>query len=385
MRSIHRAALIVTTLALAACGGEAPAPLPPPPPPPVASAAPVPPPADTTPPPPPKPTLADLIPQTLKGIGEAFNAHDAKKLASYHTEDCLVAGYGEPDAHGREEIEQRLQGFFDAFSDVRSAPLRFWVKGNAVVQEIAWSGTMTGDMKAGPMSIKASKKPAGGLRVHVAWFNDDGLVKEVHHYADNAGLLAQMQGKPGAPPVPTLPTNSPESHFSKGNPDEDKLVDWAKGATDTYNMDDAKAAAATMGDDGDYFVNISNKPAFKGQKETAKEWDNWFKTFPDQKWTASNIWGIDGFAIAESTMTGTQKGKLGPLPPSNKRFSNWHWITIVQPNADGKIQHAWAYANLVEMMMQTGAIKPPGEKAAAKTPPANTGAAAAPSASPAKK
>jgi hypothetical protein len=79
-----------------------------------------------------------------------------------------------------------------------------------------------------------------------------------------------------------------------------------------------------------------------------------------------NAWGIDGYAIVEHTMTGTQKGAMGPVPPSNKKVTDWHFVDIFQPTADGKLQHGWGYANLAEALMQTGAMKMPGEKPAAK-------------------
>jgi hypothetical protein len=94
MRHWTLAALTLTTIVMSACGGETPSPQPPPASPPAtaaaaasASASP----ADTTPPPPPKPTLAELVPQTLKGVEEAFNAHDAKKISAYYTEDATTA------------------------------------------------------------------------------------------------------------------------------------------------------------------------------------------------------------------------------------------------------------------------------------------------------
>ena len=359
MRSIHWAALATAAL-LFACGGEEPPAQAPAPPPPVDSATasaapPPPPPADTTPPAPPKPTLADLIPQTLKGIGDAFNAHDAAKLAGYYSEDCLVLGYGEPDAHGRDEVQKALQGLFDTFGDAKTAGTRVWIKGNVAITELVWSGTMTGDF----MAYKATKKPVGQMRVHVLWFNDDGLVKEVHQYADGAGLMAQIEGKPGAPPVPLLPTNAAEEHVAKGTPEEDKLGDVNKTIYDTFSKDDPKAVVALMADDADDWVNISRMPPVKGKKEMTKGIEGMFKTVPDQKWSASNTWGIDGYAIAEATLTGTQKGRLGPLPPSTKPITGWHWLDITQVNADGKIAHHWGYANLIELMAETGALKHP--------------------------
>jgi SnoaL-like polyketide cyclase len=356
MRTTTLAALTLTTLALAACGAEQPAPVPPPAPPPASTASATAPPAETAPAPPPKPSLAELMPQTLKGIGDAFNAHDAKKLASYHTEDALVVAYGEPEAHGRDEITKSLQMVFDMVGDGKSAVTRTWMKGNVAVVEIVWAGTMTSDF----MGVKATKKPIGQTRLHISWFNDDGLIKETHQYADAVGMMAQMKGQKGAPPVPVVPTNPPEVHVGKGTPDEDKLVDWAKGMDDTFSKDDVKAVIGSMlADDSDYWFNIFGKPATKGKKDLSKELTDFFKAFPDQKWTVTNAWGIDGYAIIEHTMTGTQKGPMGPLPASNKPVTNWHVADIAQATPDGKELHGWGYANMAELMLQTGAMKPP--------------------------
>jgi hypothetical protein len=256
---------------------------------------------------------------------------------------------------------------FDAFGDAKTAVTRVWIKGNVAVSEIAWTGTLTSEF----MGMKPSKKPSGGMRVHVASFNDDGLIKEEHEYGDGAGFQAQLQGKPNAPAVPVLPSGDPQVHVAKGTPDEDKLVDVTKTAIDAFNKD-AKAVIAAHSDESEVWVNIFPGPAVKGKKEVTKTVEGWFKTFPDQKWAASNSWGIDGFAISEQTMTGTQKGKLVNWPPSNKLVADWHWLVISQPNADGKIDHAWAYANLLEAGLQTGAFKPP------KPPAAKAGAAEKP-------
>ncbi|HTB78458.1 MAG TPA: ester cyclase [Polyangiaceae bacterium] len=369
------AAISMTTLPLVACASPAPPPPAPPPLPPVATASAAPPPADTTPPPPPKPTLAELIPPALKGLSEAFNAHDGKVIASYFTADAVTDAYGEPTAHGRDDLTRAMDGLFATFGDSRSVPTRVWIKGNVVVVETVWTGTMTGDF----MGMKATKKPVGEYRVDVMQFNDDGLVKEMHEYGDDAGLMAQMTGKKGAPPVPPLPTNMPELHVSKGTPDEDKLADWAKASDETFSKGDVKAAIAMNADDGDYWVNFTGMPATKGKKDLSKDLEGFFKAFPDQKWATVNAWGIDGFAIVEHTMTGTQKGKLGPVPASNKEVRDWHWLDIMQPTADGKLQHGWGYANLVEALAQTGALKTPGDKPAASPKPA----AAAPKPDPA--
>jgi ketosteroid isomerase-like protein len=310
----------------------------------------------------------------MKGIADAFNAHDAKKVASFYAPDAVVASYGAPDAHGQDEIARGMDTYvFQVFGDAREAPVRAWSKDNLIVVETAWAGTMTGDF----MGMKATKRPVGQVRLSVLWFNDDGLVKEGHEYGDDAGLMAQMAGKKNAPAVPAVPSNAPDLHLAKGTPDEEKLADFAKAMDPLFDKDDAKAVAAAMADDADYWDNISDGPAIRGKKDLTKDLEAFFKAFPDQKWATVNAWGIDGFAIVEHTMNGTQKGALGALRPSNKEVRDWHWIDVVQPSADGKVQHGWGYANLLEVMQQTGAVKPPpvaGSPAAAKaspgTPPA---------------
>jgi ketosteroid isomerase-like protein len=362
MRTKILAALSVTTLVLSACGGEAPppdAPAPPPPPPaPMASAAPAP--TDTTPPaPPPKPALADVIPQTLQSVSAAFNAHDAQKMSGFATDDCAAYTYGAGETHSRGDMANGVGMLFTSVPDVTSANTRVWIKGNVAIVEEVWAGTMKGDM--GP--FKATNKPVGGTLLSVNIFTDDGLVKEIHEYGNDAALMAQMLGKKDAPPAPTLPTNPPEVHTGKGTPDEDNLVTWAKGLDDTFNKGDFKAAAATWSDDGDLLSNLGG-PATKGKKDMLKDVQGWFKAFPDQKWAATNAWGIDGFAIVEHTMTGTHKGPLGKLAATGKPVTGWHWVDIFQPTADGKVQHDWAYANMNELLAQVGALKMPGDKKA---------------------
>ncbi len=389
MRTMNLAALSTTALAVAlvlalpACGGEAPPPAapPPPPPPPTATASAAPPPADTTPPaPPPKPALADLIPQAIKGVNDAFNAHDAAKLASFATDDVTSLTYGAPgmsETHSRGDMTTGMTAFFTAFPDAKSVATRAWIKDHVAVVEVVWTGTMKGDM--GP--VKATNKPAGAVTLQVMTFNDDGLVKEMHEYQDDSVVWAQIAGKKGAPPVPVLPTNPTEMHVAKGSPDEDKLAAWGKSVDDAFNKDDAKAVLAVYADDADYWINVGGGPATHGKKDNTKMLTGWFKTLPDQKWTVTNAWGIDGFAIVEHSVAGTAKGAMGPIPASNKAVTGWHWVDVMQSSADGKVQHGWGYANLNEMLAQTGQLKMPGDAGAAK--PAKP-AGAAPAA-PAKK
>jgi ketosteroid isomerase-like protein len=291
----------------------------------------------------------------LNGMREAFDAHDAKKLAGYYSEDCVVGRFFGPDAHGRGEVQAGLQAEFDAFADVKSAPLRVWVSNDVVLAENAWAGTMTGDYAR----IKASHKPAGQVTLRVMHLDDQGHVKELREYADDAGVLLQMTGKKNAPPVPILPSNSLEAHVAKGTPEEEQLAAWARELDETSSKGDVKASVAAMGDDADSWTTVEG-PATRGKKDLEKRVRAWLKSFPDQKWTTTNAWGVDGFAIVEHVM------EFGVWAPGSKRtgspgsVARWHWVDVLQPTGDRLLAHDWGFANLMELQQQVVSSLPPG-------------------------
>jgi len=367
MRSTPRAAVLLAGLAALSCGGQA-APAQTPAAParePIATAS-TPVAVEPAPEAPaPKPSPQSLVQAATKGLADALGARDAGKAASFFADDASAASYGGWEAHGRDEIAKRLQEFFAAFGDAKTVVMRAWTK----VEESAWAGTMTGDF----MGRTATHAPVGQLRVDVLVFDADGRVKELREYVDDAALLAQMNGKKDAPPVPLIPTNAPSVHVAAESPEDDKLAAWGR----ALGEGDAGAIGAGLADDSDLWVSFGDRPATHGKKALAKQMAGFAKAFPDAKWTTTASWGIDGFAIVEHTMTGTQKGPLGALRASNKPVTSWHWLTIVQPGADAQIHHVWAYANRVELLRQTGALdafatkpRPAARRDTAKAPPA---------------
>ncbi|MGO9832632.1 MAG: ester cyclase [Polyangiaceae bacterium] len=358
MRMKSLAALVVLASAFAACGGEEPPPPQPPPPPPMAPPPPPPATAETPPPPPPKPTIAELIPVTLKNVTDAFNVHDSQKFAANYTADAVDTDYGTPEMHGRDDIAKGVQSLFDMSGDVKGGAAHLWSKGNVVAVDWVSAGTMTGDF----MGMKASKKPVGGHRLVIAMLNDDGLMTQAHVYADIPGMMAQMKGAKDAPEVPAVPTTT-EMHAAKNSPDEDKLVDWLKADTDTMNKGDMKAMSATFAPDGDVTFFFMGGKVIKAGKDLDKFHADFFRAVPKAQFSVVNAWGIDGFVVAERTISGTQKGRLGPLPASNKDIT-LHVGEVFLPTADGKVSHAWVFGNMGELAPPPAAKAAPAPKAA---------------------
>ncbi|MGH7440106.1 MAG: ester cyclase [Polyangiaceae bacterium] len=330
------------------------------------------------------PSPSEVASRTIDSLRDAFNAHDADKVAEQYTPDCVVETYTGPALHGRSEVADDARRTFAGFGDAKTAPLRGWVKDHVVVSEVAWTGTQSGEY----LGIKPGGKPVGLVALRVLHLTDDGHVAEAHEYADAAGLVAQMAGKRWAPPPPILPVNDLALHVAKDSPDEDKLAAWAKGLDDVYATENAKNVAATVSDGADYWTNFGG-PAVKGKRAIEKSLTAWFKAFPDQKWESKEAWGVDGFAIVEHTMTGTQKGALpvgagamadGLVPyaayaahaahrASNKPVTGWRRVDILQPAAEGTVLHGWGFTNVMEMLQQTGAIKAPADLTTTKPAP----------------
>jgi uncharacterized protein (TIGR02246 family) len=319
--------------------------------------------------------MNDLITQSLKNMTDAFNAHDAQKFAANFTPDCVSTAFGMPmEMHGRDEIAKGLQTYFAVSSDAKGGAAQMFAKGNVVVVHWVSAGTMTGDF----MGMKASKKPLGGHRLIVGTVGDDGLMTQTHDYQDYPGLMAQMKGAKDAPAVPSVPDTT-EIHWAKNSPEEDKLVDWVKGFSDAFNKDDAKALSGFFAPEGEVTFQFLGGKVVKSGADLDKFHGDLFKAIGNAQFTVNGAWGIDGFAIAERTMTGKFKGKLGPVAPTNKDVT-LHVCDIIQPTADGKVQHAWVFGNVAELSPPPPPKPAPAPKAAAPTAPGAPTAAAAPKA-----
>jgi len=94
-----------------------------------------------------------------------------------------------------------------------------------------------------------------------------------------------------------------------------------------------------------------------GKAEAKKFYQSFAKAFPDGKMGIDTIFSVDEFTIAETTVTGTHKGPLGPLKATNKPVS-LHGVDIMTIK-DGKIQLGTGYSNSVELLAQTGLLPKP--------------------------
>jgi predicted ester cyclase len=300
-----------------------------------------------------KPSLTELMAKAHAGMNEALDAHDADKFAAFLAEDVTVSVPGTPDIHGRAAVAASMKSIFAALGDLKVADVRTFVKGNVQITDFVLDATMTGDF----MGIKATKKPIGGRRIVIAWFDDAGLVTKWHEYVDLAGTIAQMKGAKDAPAVPPMPSAPVEAHVAKGSRDEDDQVDWFARVNDAFNTGDPKAVDVLVAPDAEATVYLLGGKAMKAKEVTAFDADL-SRAFSKPKYAVDGVWAIDGFVVTERTLTGTHKARFGSVPPSNKEVTV-HLAEVLLPGADGKIQKAWTYGNLGEIAAPPPPAKEP--------------------------
>jgi predicted ester cyclase len=80
-------------------------------------------------------------------------------------------------------------------------------------------------------------------------------------------------------------------------------------------------------------------------------------TFPDSHMTIHHIVAEGNFVAFYGSYVGTQKGQMGPFPPSNKQMSIE--IAGVQRFENGKVAEMWVTWDNLSALMQLGHFPPP--------------------------
>jgi predicted ester cyclase len=370
MRKTFLATLVIP--ALAACGGggeEQMQPVVPPPVPTVtatASAAPT----ATTPVEPPKPlvSMVDLQKKYFADDAAAWLARDAKRaveLLSAEGSMAMTGPGGWEEEKGREAMEKRMAGYFAAFPDIAIKYTRVILKGDDAVAEFVVTGTNSGEM----MGEKPTGKKMGHRGAGWFTFDKDGKAKSVRLYMDMPTMLGHLGKHPDKTakvrPVEALPTGETEFVIAKDGEDSSKNEASYKAYLEAMQKKDEKAMMALLTDDA-VFADWSQPADLKTAKAIAKMGAGLGAAFPDMKGTTKACIGAGEWLACEGEWSGTFKGAMGPIKPTNKS-GTVHYLWVMKFK-DGKVAWTNAYSNGLEFAGQFGLLKgpKPGDKAADK-------------------
>ncbi len=358
---------------IVACGGaadeQAPVQAPPPPPPPVAVAdTPAPAPTADTPAPAPKPAMADMQAAAIKSM--VANGNDAAKVAALYAPDAtlFIPGMG-GESKGREAVQKSYQDWLDSTTDMKSAVVRTWSKGNQMAVESVVTAT-----------DKATGKPWGVDTVALYTFNDDGLITKDHTYFDLLTVLKQTgayKDERPARPIIALPTAATEMHVAKGDATEDANVANVNALNSAWLKFDEKTPLSLYSDD-----IVSNNFTLWEPKD--KKWIKEAiamggKAQKDRSRADWALFGAEDYTVNENEGTATQIGAIDHgkihIPNKHKTITT-HGVTVAQWK-DGKVVKSWGWSNVMELDNQLE-IGPAAKKAAAKAPAAKKDTTAKP-------
>jgi steroid delta-isomerase-like uncharacterized protein len=139
--------------------------------------------------------MASML-EILKEYGQAWNAHDAGKIASFYAEDGVL----EDDpagviVKGRDKVKAYADAMFLAFPDAKIEIRNQFVSENAFAIEIVMTATNKGPLRDGTAATGKSVS----LTSCGVYECEAGLVKHSRNYYDRATLTRQLGLMPQVP------------------------------------------------------------------------------------------------------------------------------------------------------------------------------------------
>lgn len=105
-----------------------------------------------------------------------------------------------------------------------------------------------------------------------------------------------------------------------------------------------------------YAESFEVKGIGKGPKAAEAYSNAFLKAFPDLQIKVLEVIAEGDLVFARCEATGTQKGEMNEIPPTNKTGKVAHW-TVNRFNEEGKIVESWNLNDDLSMMQQLGVIK----------------------------
>ena len=312
-----------------------------------------------------------------RAMDEAFASRDPKQLAALYADDALIKMPGMPDVKGREAIEKSAERMFAVFKDAKLTHGRIWEKDrHTVVIESVFTGTNTGD--APEMGIPKATNKAVGI-VGASWFevDDDGLIKEEQRFHDEPTAVGQLvpdrknpvRAAITAPPNGTDDYKARSEEEAKEAKDENQRKELANAIeVQRKNIELEDKGAAFLSDrnvdgvlkaiaDDTVYVDYTGPTDVKGKKAFREMLDSFLAVFPDLKSKVVGGFGDGDYAVVLQEYSGTQKGALGAIKPTNKPM-DIHQLEV-DLYKGGKQVNGWTWGNSAEMLTELGVMKPP--------------------------
>jgi predicted ester cyclase len=127
-----------------------------------------------------------------EGIG-SWDRHDPDGFAAMFADTFTLEDWTLPEPiHDKEAVRAYVQSWMTAFPDISIKRIDRVVDGNSVAGEINFTGTNSGPLEMGGMTMPATNKTIQGRGTYFARVDDDGKLVEFRAHPDAAGMMMQL-------------------------------------------------------------------------------------------------------------------------------------------------------------------------------------------------
>jgi predicted ester cyclase len=249
--------------------------------------------------------------------------------------------------------------------DFKHEPQLVMVSGRAILAINLVSGKHTGPMKmADGSELKGTDKKFGILTYDHIRTNEENKTTEEWEYMDHHSMLGQLglAPKEQGPTRPAIEKGWPGAPIilvAKDDAAEKANLELLGKSTEAFNAHKPADVSALWADD----IVVSDQAEAtdtKGKAENEKGLKALFAAFPDAKISETHHFASGDYVVVEGRLTGTHKGPLGPMKPTNKPIDLAY--AEVFKLKGGKVVELWRFRDGMAMMAQlTAKPAPKGE------------------------
>jgi steroid delta-isomerase-like uncharacterized protein len=130
----------------------------------------------------------------------------------------------------------------------------------------------------------------------------------------------------------------------------------ARRSWDAWNAHDIEAWIKVL-DENQVLESDTIPSPLKGHAAARPFMEMYVKAFPDLHFTIDQMIATGDYVVSRYTATGTHKGELTGIPPTNRRAET-HGCTVAELR-NGKIVRQWLYWDTGHLLQQLGVMPGP--------------------------
>lgn len=208
------------------------------------------------------------------------------------------------------------------------------------------------------MNAVHDAKPVTLQGLTILWTQDDGAIRDVHLYFDEALLRAQLGDAPkGMGAVPAPEPRGPRQDFEGSRrPEESANVAVVRDALEAFeNRDEARYVGA-LADDVELTTLEAVRP-IRGKAAARAYFATMHRAIAQLDATVDNVWGVGAFVVVEYHVVGEQRAPFQWVPAQKDNLVKMYVVDVLELRA-GKIARIRRYDNPSQLLVTPHGDRP---------------------------